>query len=539
LAGNLAFVAPGAAGVNLHETLIGGNVSVRGGSDGGGVTADLATIRGHVTLQFGQGEVSIDICRADIGGDLRINPGKGPSRIELGFIEELNEAGPVIRGGLYLNTIASMLDRIALLCTGVMGDVVLVDGGGPLQVRIEDCTFGSSLLVRKTAGCGELSITMAWVNDNAVIQQGDADLDITFSSVTVAGDLTLKGRGTTNTNLWHLEHTDVYGTLTARTGGRYSEIMQTIHDVSVGGNAVFINHSPYGSVSATELNVTGDARIVTRRAGRLYLSLSGKVDRNLLMQLGRRGGWIRTDGLDVNGDMRLRSGGQWQGEVALGGTIQGNLLGRLGGQEAYLDMTRCRVAGDARMKLDYRRAVNARLGMEDIRGNLTVVSVGASDNTIDMGGLSARGTVVLRTGRGNDHVRTDDVNVGWGTWIDTGGGDDLVTVGANLLFAGATIRTGAGKDRVICTVKNWDDGGPVVRGFGALAVNLGDGDDEIIVNILDEVADPAALTNLLFAGGRGRDSMQWNQPTDGFGAGTPEGPSFRGFEEMNVGVRLY
>ncbi|NLF30027.1 MAG: LEPR-XLL domain-containing protein [Planctomycetes bacterium] len=531
--GNFTLAADGAAGANIYEALIGGRVNVHGGNEGGGVTADLATIRGDADLRFNEGEVAIDLCVADIGGDLRINPGRGPSHITLGFIEEMNEAGPLIGGGLYINTAASVLDQVELLCTGVRGDVVLVDGDGPYEAQIEDCTFGSNLLFRKSAGYGGLAITMAWVNQNAIIHQDCADLDVSLSSVTVAGDLMLKGRGTTDTNLWNLEYTDVYGALRACTGGRDSEIMQTFSDVSVGGNATFINHSPYGSVVTSEFDVKGDGRIVNRHAGHLYLDLNGTIDRNLLMQLGCRGGWISTEALDVSGDLRLLSSGQWEGEIALGGTVKGSLLGRLGGQDAYLDMTRCCIAGDARLRLAYRTAVNARLGMEELGGNLTVASVGASDDTIDMGGLAAAGAIMLRTGRGADDVRTDGAGVGWGTWIDTGDGDDAVACCADLLLAGAAVRTGAGKDTVTCAARDWDGGGGMVRGFGTLAVNVGDGDDEIIVNILDEVADPIALSNLLFAGGRGRDSMRWTQPNGGgFGGDTPEGPSFWGIEEM-------
>lgn len=533
--GTVALAAAGATGLNLHETTVGGAVRVRGGNDGGGVTADLATIRGSVGLHFGRGEVTIDICRADIGGNLRINPGRGPSHIELGFVDDDNEAGPLIGGGLYINTARSVFDQIALSCTGVRGNVVLVDGAGPYSAEIEHCTFGSNLRLRKTAGYGGVSVTLTWVNANATLCQGTADLDVAFSSVTVAGDLTLKGHGLRDTNQWHLEDTDVYGTLTTCTAGRNSEIMQTISDVAVGGNATFLNRSPYGSVVTSEFDVMGDARVINRRAGFLYLSMSGgTIDRDLLMHLGRRGGWISTETLVVNGDVRVGSGGRWEGEVALGGTIGGSLLGRLGGREAYLDMTRCRVAGDATVRLAYHRVVNARFGMEDLRGNLTVASVGASDDMIDLGGLATAGVMTIRTGRGRDDVRTDDANVGWGTRINTGGGDDIVTCSADLLFAGAAVRTGAGRDKVICAAKDWDGGGAVARGFGALAVHAGDGDDEITVNILDEVADLAALANLLFVGGRGRDAMQWDQPGGGFGAAAPEGPSFWSIEEMKT-----
>lgn len=118
------------------------------------------------------------------------------------------------------------------------------------------------------------------------------------------------------------------------------------------------------------------------------------------MQLGNCGGWISTDALDVSGDVRLLSGGRWEGEIALGGNTQGSLLGNLGGREAYLDMTRCRIAGDARVRLNYGRAVNARFGMEELRGSLSVVSDGTSDDSIDLGGLAAGGTMMLRMGRG-------------------------------------------------------------------------------------------------------------------------------------------
>ncbi len=534
--GDLTVVGRGATAANLHESLINGHVRVFGGREGGGVTADLATIGGSAYARFGSGDVTIDVCRADIGGNFHILPGAGPSHIRLGYVEDDNEAGPLIGGDLYINTTRSLFDEITLACTGVVGNVILADGRGELTAEIAHCTFDRDLLVRKPAGYGDVSVSMAWVNHNAIFRQGAANVDVTFSSVTVANDLTLLGGGTADTNQWTLEDTDIYGGLTTRTGGRHSEIMQTITDVSVGGNATFVTRSPYASVVASDFDVMGHARVINGPAAQLYLNMAGTIDKDLIMQLGGRRGWISTETLDVHGDVQIRSGGRWEGEVVVGGTIDGSLFGRLGGQEAYLDLSGCAVAGDARMTFAYRRSLNARLGMADVHGDLVVASIGASDDTIDMGGLSAEGTVTLRTGRGADDVYTDDAGVGWGTWIHTGGGDDIVVCSADLLFAGADVRTGAGSDRITVAAKDWDGGAAAVRGFGSLAVRAGGGNDEIVVNLLDEVDDPAALAGLLFAGGGGRDSMQWNEPSGGgFGAGGPEGPRFWSIEEMTAG----
>ncbi len=169
--------------------------------------------------------------------------------------------------------------------------------------------------------------------------------------------------------------------------------------------------------------------------------------------------------------------------------------------------------------------VNGTLG---VLGNLSIQLGDADDSLVIPGNVSVVGTTTVRTGAGDDQVHwyggsnvlqgavtidtgdgADEVAVqGWtvksATKVSTGWGNDRLFVD-NCVFAAVTIDTGAGSDEVYIETQ---DLGASSLFKGPVSVNLGDGDDLVIVGMEFDPDDFALFNGAVNVnGGNGLDQL--------------------------------
>lgn len=130
---------------------------------------------------------------------------------------------------------------------------------------------------------------------------------------------------------------------------------------------------------------------------------------------------------------------------------------------------------------------NGAVTIRGVTGGVSIDMGGGNDN-VTMTAVTFNGKASLKGGSGVDNFHLTGATFNDALKVDTGAGADTVTLDNTfVVFGKTTIDTGAGHDNVTMTSSR----------FGALAVELGDGDDTMSADFTN------VLTTTLLDGGKG------------------------------------
>lgn len=200
---------------------------------------------------------------------------------------------------------------------------------------------------------------------------------------------------------------------------------------------------------------------------------------------------VQLDGLISAKSLTVDLGaGRGDIQIADSLTVSGNLLIQLG--DADDDIT---VPGNVNV------------------GGTTTIRTGAGDDQVLWyGGVSLlQGAVTIDTGDGADEIAVQGWTVKAATKVSLGSGNDTLFID-NSIFAAVNLDAGSGSDQVY--IETQDLGGTTTFN-GVVSVNLGDGDDLMIVSISFDTDDFAVFNGAVNVnGGAGLDQVYANVDRD-------------------------
>ncbi len=395
------------------------------------IDLDGNTLTGDVFLDLGRGDGNVDrtaneviIEEGTIAGNLTILRGDGREDIQLGA----NAGGAPLTVGGNVTVVANPRGANATggdLVTLAPGSTVL---GSLTQTYVDQVTIGSLAIGSDLARvAGDVSIrnpgsTMLQVD---VIGQVNGDVNVTGSvredTITMFSNTT-PASGTIDGSL----------TLNLQTGGTAGEIIDIAAEAVIGQ-----------SLTA-----------VTTSTGFDFFSLSGNVGADLSVDLGNGENlYLFNSGSSIGGDATIRGGVGMNDLFDFSSAVGNDLSVFFDGTGFFNNIT---FTPDASIGGDFR------------------FEGGDGDILLDLANLDWNG-VTVRFGNGiNDLLLTGDNTVNT-LDVQTGNGDNLISVEIFAILGGFTFRGGNGDDAIELTTDN-DGSGLNVD------IRMGSGDDMLDLN---------------------------------------------------------
>jgi hypothetical protein len=452
----------GADELDVNQVEVPGNVAISTGADDDSVDIFQCQVGGSVQFDLGDGTNTLNFLSSTISGELRVAGGVNDDAVmisgsQAGALVALNLSG----GNNQVYAGASMFGATLVVSAGAGHDAVTVNqsnvqthlslllGNGQNTVVVTGgAAIGGNLYVSAGVGGDQVSLTEATVAGRVILELGGGANSLYANTLSVTGNLSYTG-------------TD--GADTIQTEGGL---------VAVGGNVTLSLGDGLNDVSLASLFVTGH----------LVVNGGAYIDR------------VFTSQSQVGGDAVISIGGQ-DDVVSLGLDTQ-----IVGETTLYLG------AGN-----DVAGAIDAQVGRLRVFGDagalkfltenllvgshitITTSNAADADEVFLNTATSARGSVFINTGLGDDVVRVSGATIGNALRVETRGGIDTLVVEYTLIGGLLTLLTGGEDDRVFLQ--------RTTTQANAL-VDLGAGNDKLRVHSNLQVQD-----TLTVQGGIGTDQI--------------------------------
>ena len=456
----------------INNTTVTGNVKVKNGS--GFDTTDLdGTISGNVSIANGDGGSDVDLT-ASIAGKASVKNGAGNDSFSM-------------NGGIGKN-----LD--------------IADGAGASDIGIEGVVTGS---VTIKDGDGIQTVAMSWVETGKVtISHGAGDSSLTVANGWTKGiSVATKGAGTHSL---------------------------AITNAGILGGVSFSNSEGDSSVSLNNVEMDG-ALSIKNGTGFDTVDAAGAQYAALTVKNGDGGSDLLFDDCFVSKGCAIANGDGANDLRIAGGEVVGSTSIRNGD-------------GDSTIAIGYTYLGFARdnggLKIQEGLGNHDIdleVAVGTTTSVTTAGATSLdfvrstlQGNVTIKTGGGADAVAfADRCNFGGGLSVSTGDGADTVHLDDIVVQRNTALNTGDGDD--ILTIETADFAGVPSAFEGKISLLMGDGNDTATIGLDGDADDHIEAHGAILADGGAGDSDSITAGDSNIFAGEPV---LKGFEILHVPVAL-
>ena len=461
------------------------------------------------------------------GGNLTITGGRGDDDITI----RCNEADTAVAGDLTVKLYGSVTlasNTLMVSDVDVGGSLLYVGGSGG-----DDVIFGGNVYVAR---------------DASLDMKGGPNLfNSTDVTLVVGQDLTYKGGAGVDTLLGVGADVFVGRDLTIRGEGGADAVTAADGDLWVGRNATVNLGRGDDSLVLSDGVVDGNAAfnlgagndIVVFAGSGTFLFLGGftvlgaagfdivqsedvhlVVNRDATLDLGAGAGVLDLNGeVDVAGGLTYTGGSGNDALTLAGGSwVGGNAQFQVGGGDNLFN-----VPGDLGVVGGFAYTGGSGIDTLVFDGDGWVggdvrINAGSGDNELDItAGLIVDGGFAYFGGRGTDTLALTGLGIIGQTRINTGGGDDVVSIYDDSLLNGLTVNTGRGDDLMYLGDNPDREGGWDYSAVGGtLRVSMDGGDDLLFLGWMDTGESTLLLESSVLNGGSGIDFVTFGDVFQAF-----------------------
>lgn len=532
------------------------NVATGNGSSELFLGGAFGNISGGVTLVNAAGfdNIQVNSGSFNVGGLLSISNGTGGSYVGLSPNGALSLAGgatitnaagedTLVLGGAKTVSISaksltanhghggSSTFLSALNSISISGPVTVnaLDGKDTLSISASTITINGAATFKAGAGDAEAFFTPT-VSQNISgpisVDTGAANLVVVVGSP--GSNSTSKGLTWTNgngaTQVFLEGNVQINGNVTGKAGEGFAKI--TVLDGLAVNGSVSITNGPGGSETlfAGPTKVSGSFTLNNGDGADIVEVVGSSFDVLGAVTINQGIGDSSSPAVAAIGPSSVKIAA---GKTVIGGgltikALSGNDVVQLAGVISAKSLTVDLGADRADIQIDDSLSVSGNLSIQlgdaddvvsvpgnvNVGGTTTVRTGAGSDQILWYGGASLlQGAVTIDTGDGVDEIAVQGWTVKAATKVSLGSGNDTLFID-NSTFAAVNLDAGSGSDQVY--IETQDLGGTTTFN-GVVSINLGDGDDLVIVGISLDTDDFAVFNGAVNVnGGAGLDQVYAN-----------------------------